>query len=243
MRSSTQEQAHPPDGDRTLVIMAKAPRLGAVKSRLTRKLPPPAVLELYRCLLYDTLAVAQSLQGVHVAIMCPASDADDLSRAVGDSVSVVPQKGDGLAAGLTSVFAHFATGQRRIIALNSDSPHLPGAVLLTAFDALTSSDLVVGPTDDGGYYLVGAAASYPELFASSAMGTNNALETLLGRANALGLAVRFTHTFYDIDEPSDLSRLAVELQIAPERAPRTANWLAGWRRGLGDEHTSSIGAP
>ncbi|MBV9609611.1 MAG: TIGR04282 family arsenosugar biosynthesis glycosyltransferase [Acidobacteria bacterium] len=243
MRSSTQEQAHPPDSDRTLVIMAKAPRLGAVKSRLARKLPAPAVLELYRCLLHDTVAVAQSLPGVHVAIMCPAFDADDLSRAVGDGVSVVPQKGHGLAAGLTSVFAHFATGQRRIIALNSDSPHLPGAVLLTAFDALASSDLVVGPTDDGGYYLVGAAASYPELFASSAMGTNSALETLLERANALGLAVSFTDPFYDIDEPSDLSRLAVELQIAPERAPRTANWLAGWRRGLADEHTSSIGAP
>ena len=222
--------------------MAKAPRLGGVKSRLARKLPSPAVLELYGCLLHDTLAMAQSLQDVDVAIMCPASDVHDLSHAVDDSVNVVAQNGEGLAAALTSVFVHFATGQRRIIALNCDSPHLPNLVLVRAFDALGSSDLVVGPTDDGGYYLVGARASYPELFAGARLGTGNALETLLGRAKALELSVALTEPFYDIDEADDLKRLALELQLAPERAPRTATWLLEWRRAL-VEHPSSIGAP
>src|SRR5207248_1313979 len=126
-----------------------------------------------------TLKLAQSLQDIDVAIVCPACDVDDLLCVVGDSVNVVPQDGEGLAAALTSVFVHFATGQRRVIAFNGDSPHLPSAVLQTAFDSLASSDLVVGPTDDGGYYLVGARASYPELFASGGLGTGNALETLL----------------------------------------------------------------
>jgi rSAM/selenodomain-associated transferase 1 len=234
MPSSSQKIAHSLERDRILVIMAKAPRLGGVKSRLTQDLPAPAVVELYCCLLHDTVALAQSLQDVDVAIMCPASDVEDLARAVGDGVPVVGQMGEGLAAGLTSVFVHFATAQRRVIALNSDSPHLPSSVLLTAFENLASSDLVVGPTHDGGYYLVGATASYPGLFDSVGMGTTNALETLLLRAKALGLLVRATDPFYDIDVEADLKRLAAELQLAPQRAPRTASWLAEWGRALAE---------
>jgi hypothetical protein len=148
--------------NRTLVIMAKAPRPGSVKTRLAETLPAQAVTDLYRCLLSDTVALAQSLDEVEVAIMCPASDAEDLSSEVVQTVRVVPQTGDGLAAGLDSVFTHFkALGRERIIAFNSDSPHLPVSVLETAFDLLASSDLIVGPTHDGGYYLVGAKASHP----------------------------------------------------------------------------------
>ena len=123
--------------DCTLVIMAKAPKPGVVKTRLAQSLPLADVVELYRCLLDDTMALAQSLEDVQVAIMCPASDVEDLSRAVGDAIPVVAQSGDGLAAGLTSVFAHFAAaGHRRVVAFNSDSPHLPASVLKSAFRAL-----------------------------------------------------------------------------------------------------------
>ena len=62
------------------------------------------------------------------------------------------------------------------------------------------------------------------------MGTTNALETLLARAQMLGLSVHSTDEFYDIDVPADLSRLAADLQFAPESAPRTAGWLAEWAR-------------
>jgi rSAM/selenodomain-associated transferase 1 len=215
--------------NRTLVIMAKAPRLGSVKTRLAERLSPQAVTELYRCLLNDTIALAQALNHVEIAVMCPASDVDDLSRAVAKIVRIVPQTGQGLAAGLASVFNHFASsGQRRVIAFNSDSPHLPPSVLETAFDALEARDLVVGPTHDGGYYLVGARASHSDLFASDGMGTANALEALLTRARALELSVHLTDPFYDIDVEGDLSRLAAELQLAPARAPQTAVWLRQW---------------
>src|ERR1700758_3142400 len=110
--------------DPVLVIMAKAPKPGAVKTRLSPSLSPEAVTAFYCCLLDDTLALARSLDGVGVGIMCPESDVSELARLAGEEVSVVAQKGEGLAAGLTSVFAHFAEGQRRTIAFNSDSPHL-----------------------------------------------------------------------------------------------------------------------
>ncbi|HVI09231.1 MAG TPA: TIGR04282 family arsenosugar biosynthesis glycosyltransferase [Candidatus Binatia bacterium] len=215
-------------GDRVLVIMAKAPRVGEVKTRLASGLSPEVVTGFYRCLLEDTLALTRSLKGVKVAIMCPDSDVKELSQLAGHEASVVAQNGKGLAAGLVSVFARFAEGNRLTIAFNSDSPHLPPAVLENAFETLGSHDVVVGPTHDGGYYLVGAKSSYPSLFANDGMGTSTALERLLFRARTLELSVGFAEPFYDIDVPGDLTRLAAELLLAPARAPRTAAWLRDW---------------
>jgi rSAM/selenodomain-associated transferase 1 len=224
MNSSNQVRS--PVSDRVLVIMAKAPKPGAVKTRLAGHLSPEAVAQFYSCLLEDTLRLARSLSDVEVAIMCPEEDVDDLGQLAGKAVSVVPQKGQGLAAGLTSVFTHFVAGNsRRVIAFNSDSPHLPCSVLEGAFETLDSHDVVVGPTEDGGYYLVGAKAFHPTLFANDGMGTTSALERLLSRARTLGLAVGFADCFYDIDVGDDLTRLAAELHSAPHRAPHTAEWL------------------
>src|SRR6202140_964640 len=231
MKSSSENTAPSLNEPRTLVIMAKAPRPGAVKTRLTTSLATEAVTAFYSCLLEDTLALARSLKltDVEVAIMCPASDVNELAQLAGNEASIVAQNGEGLAAGLTSVFAHFAEDhQRRVIAFNSDSPHLPRSVLEDAFETLAAEDVVVGPTHDGGYYLVGAKASHPTLFAGDGMGTSSALERLLSRARALELSVSFAAPFYDIDVADDLTRLAEELRLAPARAPRTAAWLKEW---------------
>jgi rSAM/selenodomain-associated transferase 1 len=241
MESSNKNKGHSPNEGRTLVVMAKAPRPGMVKTRLAQSLSVEAVIELYCCLLHDTLALAGSLSGVEVAIMCPDSDVNELAQLAGDQASVVAQKGEGLAAGLTSVFAHFAEGhqrdahQRRTIAFNSDSPHLPRSVLEDAFETLATHDVVVGPTHDGGYYLVGAKASHPTLFAHDGMGTSSALERLLSRARTLELSVGFADPFYDIDVADDLTRLAAELRLDPARAPRTAARLKEWE--LAAEHS------
>ena len=229
MKSSNETVARSSGSDRVLVIMAKAPRPGEVKTRLTRSLSPEAVTAFYCCLLDDTLTLARSLGNVEVAVMCPDPDVNELARLAGKEVSVVAQKGEGLAAGLISVFAHFAEGhQRRIIAFNSDSPHLPRPLLEDAFEMLAVHDVVVGPTHDGGYYLVGAKASHPALFAPDGMGTSSALERFLSHARSLELSVGFADPFYDIDVADDLTRLAAELRLAPLRAPRTARWLKEW---------------
>jgi rSAM/selenodomain-associated transferase 1 len=226
MISVSETVVHSSGGDRVLVIMAKAPRPGLVKTRLVPNFSPTAVTDFYRCLLDDTLALARSLGDVEVAIMCPGTDANEMAQFAGNEATVIAQKGEGLAAGLTSVFAYFTEDRpRRTIAFNSDSPHLPRSVLEDAFETLAAHELVVGPTHDGGYYLVGAKTSRPALFADDGMSTSSALERLLSRARALGLSVGFADTFYDIDVADDLTRLAAELRLAPERAPRTASWL------------------
>jgi len=218
--------------NRTLVIMAKAPKPGLVKTRLTESLPSPAVTALYRCLLEDTLALARSLTSVEVAVMCPESDQDELAHLLGNTVHVVAQKGEGLAAGLTSVFRHFTTDGQHVIAFNSDSPHLAPSVLSSAFEILATHDVVVGPTHDGGYYLVGAKAAYPSLFEGDGMGTKSALDRLLTRTRVLELSTGFTEPFYDIDIANDLILLAQELQLAPAKAPRTAGWFGEWRQAV-----------
>ncbi|HZD31955.1 MAG TPA: TIGR04282 family arsenosugar biosynthesis glycosyltransferase [Candidatus Angelobacter sp.] len=228
---SSETILHLLDGNRTLVIMAKAPRPGTVKTRLARSIPVDAATELYCCLLGDTIALAHSLDNVKVGIVCPAADVEELAQLARGEIDVVAQQGNGLAAGLTSVFAHFAGSYRqRVIAFNSDSPHLPVSVLTNAFEILTAHDVVVGPTNDGGYYLVGANASHPALFHGDGMGTGSALDALLASARRLQLSVGFTEPFYDVDVEGDLTRLAAELRLAPERAPRTAAWLEQWQQ-------------
>jgi rSAM/selenodomain-associated transferase 1 len=226
--------------ERVLVIMAKAPRPGAVKTRLTPDLPIEAVTEFYRCLLDDTLTLARSLSSVDIAVMCPESDFNELTALAGVGTNVVAQEREGLAAGLTSVFAHFAEQKgRRVIAFNSDSPHLPQSILENAFATLAAHDVVVGPTHDGGYYLVGAKTSHLALFAGDGMGTTSALERLLSRARVLGLSVGMTDPFYDIDVPDDLIRLAAELRVAPAKAPRTADWLKQWGHAVAQLRTGT----
>ncbi len=230
MESSSQTNIDFSEPNRTLVIMAKAPKPGMVKTRLIASLPSPAVTALYRCLLEDTLALATSLTGVQVAVMCPEPDEDELAQLLGTRVPVVAQKGEGLAAGLTSVFRHFTdAGRQRVVAFNSDSPHLASSVLHNAFGILATHDVVVGPTHDGGYYLVGAKVAHPSLFEGEGMGTKSALDRLLTRAKILELSTGFTQPFYDIDIANDLVLLAGELRLAPAKAPKTAGWFGEWQ--------------
>ncbi len=215
------------NGDRLLVVMAKAPRAGNVKSRLLQSHPDGVVMDLYRSLVEDTLAMAQSIPDLRVAVMCPAGDALALRAWLGDHLDIVEQSGVGLANGLRSTFDLFAVRpSRRIIAFNSDSPHLPPRVVEAAFEALQRHDLVIGPTDDGGYYLIGARQPHPGLFDSSLLGTGRALDALVTRAQERQLSVAYCQTWYDIDVGEDVERLRAELDGSPERAPRTAALLA-----------------
>jgi uncharacterized protein len=218
-----------------LVIMAKAPRKGFVKTRLAGASPPCDVVRLSECMLHDTLTLAQSLAQIHVAVMCPSEEVADVLARVPPGLHVVGQDGQGLAAALASVFRFFVADFSRVIAFNSDSPHLPRATLESAFSLLDTNDLVVGPTEDGGFYLVGASAIHLRLFDAAPLGTSSACDALRANARALGLSVGMTEPWYDVDLPVDLFRLAAELRFQPERAPRTAAFLASWISGARDE--------
>jgi uncharacterized protein len=213
-------------GERALIVMAKAARLGHVKTRLAASLSAEAIVELYRCLIKDTLDLARSVSTDALAIVCPASDVADLASWL-PGVEIVDQQSEGLAAGLVSAFRIFISrGYRRVVAIDGDSPQLPPATIDKAFGLLDGADLVVGPTTDGGYYLVGSATVPAALFDPKRMGTGRAFDSLMASAQGLGLRVALTETAYDVDEAEDLARLARELRVFPHRAPQTAAWLA-----------------
>jgi rSAM/selenodomain-associated transferase 1 len=216
----------PSNRERALIIMAKAARPGHVKTRLAVSMPAEAVVDLYRCMIEDTLDLARSVSTDAVAIVCPASDIADLAGWL-PAIEIVGQQGNGLAAGLSSAFRIFIErGFRRVVALDGDSPQLPPETIDRAFRLLDGADVVVGPTTDGGYYLVGGKTVQPELFDTQGMGTGSAFDSLTTHARGLGLQVGLTETCFDVDEAEDLVRLASELRSFPHRAPRTAAWLA-----------------
>lgn len=213
-------------GERALIIMAKAARAGHVKTRLAGSLPADAIVDLYKCMIEDTLDLASSVSTGALAVVCPASDVSDVATWL-PAVEVVGQQGEGLAAGLVSAFRTFIDrGYRRVVAIDGDSPQLPSETLDKAFLLLDVAELVVGPTIDGGYYLVGSTSVRPELFHTQRMGTGSALDSLITTARSIGLSVAVTGTNYDVDEPEDLGRLARDLYLYPRRASRTAAWLA-----------------
>jgi rSAM/selenodomain-associated transferase 1 len=211
--------------DCALVIMAKAPRAGQVKTRLASALATQDIVTLYRCLIEDTVGLARAVGVPRIAVVCPSGHEDELARWLG--IEVIAQDGDGLAAGLESAFRVVCgPGCGRVVALDGDSPHLPAETVRRAFALLERHDVVVGPTADGGYYLVGATRPHRGLFGGGALGTGTALQALLDRARGLALSPALTEECYDVDEGDDLARLAAELRTTPSRAPRTAAWLA-----------------
>jgi uncharacterized protein len=206
--------------------MAKAARAGHVKTRLAASLPADAVIDLYKCLIEDTLDLARSISTDALAVVCPPSDVAELAGWL-PAIEIVGQQGEGLAAGLVSAFHIFiGRGYRRVVAIDGDSPQLPPETLDKAFRLLDDADVVVGPTTDGGYYLVGSTTVQAGLFDTRGMGTGGALDSLMASAKSLGLRVAITETGYDVDEAEDLARLARELRLFPHRAARTAAWLA-----------------
>jgi rSAM/selenodomain-associated transferase 1 len=219
-----------PGASRAIVVMAKAPREGHAKTRLNGAVPTGEVVRLSECMLRDTIDLARSVDGVHVAVMCPSEDVAALTAKL-PGVEVVGQDGVGLAAALTSAFGRFVeAGFSRVIAIDADSPHLPAAVVDEAFASLDGNDLVVGPTEDGGYYLVGASAAHCGLFDAAPLGTSSACDALCANARARGLSVAVACVWYDVDVAADLHRLEADLRAEPARAPRTAALLASWDR-------------
>ena len=210
-----------------IVITAKAPVPGRVKTRLLPALAPDQTAMLHTAFLIDTLDLARAVGEADVMILCPKGDASALAAIAADpGIEVFEQVGEGLPAALDDALGRFTTDGRRVVALDSDSPHLSAIDLRAALRALAHADLVVGPTADGGYYLVGARAGHPGLFLATGVGTGRALTQLRDYADERGLSVWTGPEEFDVDAPGDLARLADLLRHDPSRAPRTTALLS-----------------
>lgn len=218
-----------------VVIMAKAPLPGVCKTRLARHVGPERAAALYQRFLLDTIDLARQVPGAQVSAVCPdAAHLGILRELLPEAVHVEVQEGEGLLAGLASAFAsHYRRGFRRIVVVDGDSPTLPPERIAKALRLLADHDLVLGPCDDGGYFLIGARAPRPELFSGVSYRGETICAQTAERGRDLGLSVAFTAPWYDVDTREDFDRLLAELRTngAPDSevtsypAPRTRSFL------------------
>jgi len=209
----------------TIVIFARAPVAGEVKTRLARTVGDAAALQLYEAFLDDTCLVTQGLGARRVLAVAGDVAQPALERlAKSQRLTIEPQADGDLGARLThAVATHVAHGP--VVVIGSDAPTLPRRYLHQALDALADADVVLGPSDDGGYYLVGARVAVPELFRDVPWSTPAVLATT--RARLGERAHVLLPPWYDVDEAPDLERLQRDLaQLPPSAAPATRRALA-----------------
>ncbi len=211
-----------------LVVFAKWPTPGAVKTRLCPPLTPEHAAELYAAMLDDVLeAMAQHAPLLGLALVLAAHPRERLAQfgARAPGWRVVAQEGADLSARMEHAAAsEFARGAERVLLRGSDSPALAGAELAAALGALARSDVAISPDRDGGYSLVAMRRFVPGLFAH-AMSTSTVLDETLAAARALGLTSELLAASFDVDTADDFALLRAARPRAAGLCPRTYEWL------------------
>jgi len=218
-----------------VAIMAKAPWPGAVKTRLCPPLLAAEAAELYRCFLVDKISAVQALVGARPVVAFTPDEAQAEFAALAPDFTLVPQRGPDLGARLYATLASLLeAGHPGAIAVDSDTPTLPREFLQQAIDCLSrpGPDVVLGPTDDGGYYLIGVRAAHRALFDGVPWSTSAVLEITLRQAAAAGLQTVCMPAWFDVDTPDDLRRLETVLDGSPpaKETGQTGRFLASLRR-------------
>ena len=182
----------------------------------------------------DTLDTMRKVQSVRRVIGYLPEDAEGYFSRLAPDMELVCQQGDSLGERLDNLIsAALASGSRRVVVMDSDSPTLPAAYVALAFERLNGADVVLGPARDGGYYLIGMKVPQPNLLRQVKMSTPNVLADTLELAKASGLAVSLLPTWYDIDTIADLQQLVSETGgiTANRSGVATRRWLlqTNWR--------------
>lgn len=216
-----------------LAIMTKAPRAGTVKTRLQPPLTPEEAAELNVCFLRDIAAAIISSRGESkgVGVFTPPGSEGEYANVLPSDFVLVPQRGDSFGERLTNAAADLLrVGFESCCLINSDSPTVTADAFRQAMVQLQHVDnrIVLGPSDDGGYYLIGMRKVYRRLFEDIDWSTEQVFAQTLDRAQELTLSVHVLPKFYDIDDATALRRLCGELldEKAEDVAPATREFLA-----------------
>lgn len=194
-----------------LAIMAKAPVAGMVKTRLVPPLTAEQAAEFYRALLIDQLEhLSRSVGADRYVFFAPADAAQALRALGGNDYAYLPQSEGDLGARMAQVFSELGRlGHRNIVLIGSDLPPLPRAVVDEAFAQLAGPErrVVLGPSQDGGYYLVGMNHPTPEIFADMSWSHDRVLADTTARLDDLGVPYGKLLTWFDLDVAEDFHRL------------------------------------
>ncbi|HQU42760.1 MAG TPA: TIGR04282 family arsenosugar biosynthesis glycosyltransferase [Pirellulales bacterium] len=193
-------------------IFAKYWQPGRVKTRLAGQIGAVAAAELHRACLDTLLRRFAHLGDRRVLAFTPPEARQAFADLAGRAWQAEPQCEGDLGDRIEAHFATaFARGATRVVLIGSDSPTLPDALVVEAFERLKRADAVVGPSDDGGYYLIGLARPLDGLFRGLAWSTPQVFRQTLERLDAAGSKREILAPWYDIDTPSDFERLKSEL--------------------------------
>lgn len=210
-----------------IVVVAKAPVVGKVKTRLCPPLSYEQAANLYKGFLQDTIQIALQVKHSAVMAVCPSKDdAAQLSQLLPAQVSYIVQHDAGLTDALLTSFEQcLAMGYQKVLCISSDNPSLPVAYLNEAVLKLDEVEVVLGPSEDGGYYLIGAKASYPTLFNDMTWSIDTVLRETLARADSAKLSSTLLPLWYDLDTYQELARFIAELSQDATAAQHTRSAL------------------
>lgn len=217
--------------DTTLCIFVKAPQAGAVKTRLAATIGATAAAELAEAFFWDTLALAERLASVHVVVAL--SGDERLLPALRGRVDLWPQGDGDLGARLERNLRRALAQSERAVVVGTDSPGLPVEYLTRAIAALETHDAVLGPADDGGFYLIGTKACPRGLLAGLPWSADDTREKTLARLQERGMTVALLPPWFDVDQMTDLARLRALLDARTIAARETSRVL-GISAGAGE---------
>jgi rSAM/selenodomain-associated transferase 1 len=199
-----------------LAIMTKAPRAGQVKTRLTPPLTPEEAALLNVCFLRDTAAAIAQASSAARGIGCytPIGSENVYREILPRDFALLPQRGDDFGERLFCATADLlSVGFDSVCLIDSDSPTVPPRIFCEAVNALTAPDdqIVLGPSKDGGYYLIGLKQRHRRMFQDIEWSSARVYEQTVARAGELKLSVHLLPTWYDVDDRATLDRLSNEL--------------------------------
>ncbi len=216
--------------------MGKQPERGKVKTRIAAVLDDDRAAELYRCALHDTLALALSVADVaHVLSYAPPTgSARNYFEQAAPDFALIPQQGATLGERIVATLAPLFKNHSPVVLIGSDSPDLPTELIDRAFQLLRgSTDVVLGPAHDGGYYLIGMRSMHANLFQRIEWSTAQVAQQTRVRAAEAGLRTVELPPWHDLDTVADLETL-----VAPN-APLTRAFVAALNARDDDENKSS----
>ena len=215
-----------------LVLMAKAPIEGQVKTRLIGALTPAEAKQLYVAFLGDTFALMEAVMDQHddlSLILCytPEGQEEAFEEVEREGCLMIAQRGNDLGERLMNGFADvFKLGFDSVIAIGGDSPTLPEDMIHEAFDSLENDDeIVVVPAEDDGYCLIGMRKLHQQIFQDIPWGTGGVMAATEAQAKNAGLSLIVGPAWYDVDTPEALERLKEELKTDKDAAHFTQRFL------------------
>ncbi|MEI8172771.1 MAG: TIGR04283 family arsenosugar biosynthesis glycosyltransferase [Deltaproteobacteria bacterium] len=214
--------------DRCLIMFAKYPEKGKVKSRLCQHWDEGLVVLLYRSFIEDLLYRLSGGDYRFRVAYHPVEKKTDFIKQFGDGFSYMPQIGEDLGERMKDAFTRcFSESFRYVVVIGSDSPDLPRRIIGEAFQALEKHGAVIGPALDGGYYLIGFSGklSFHGVFEGIPWGTDNVFEKTMQHLQEAGIPVHVLPPWRDIDRPEDIAALIKDNEKTDFAESKTMTWL------------------